>query len=115
MLLLKKYWFEIMIVIGALMVLGYIKYLGNEIDSLEKDKLVLQSKVNEVRGYLKAQNMIIESNRVDYETRIKRLPTVLHDIETRYKTEKIPVIQWRDHNETHDCNSSMQYLNTYQF
>jgi hypothetical protein len=115
MLLLKKYWAEIMIVIGALMVLGYIKYLRNEIDSLEKDKIVLQSKVNEVRGYLKAQNMIIESNRVDYETRINRLPTVLHDINTKYKTQYETIYAWKDHNETHDCNSSMQYLNTYQF
>lgn len=115
MFFLKKYWVEIMIVVGVLMVLGYIKHLGNEIDNGLQKNAKLQSEVSEVRGYLKAQNMIIENNRVDYETRINRLPTVLHEIETRYKTEKIPVIQWRDKNETHDCNSSMQYLNTYQF
>lgn len=115
MFFLKKYWVEIMIVVGALMILGYVKYLGTIISGLEKDKVVLQSEVSEVRGYLKAQNMIIENNRVDYETRINRLPTVLHEINTKYKTQYETIYAWRDHNETHDCNSSMQYLNNYTF
>lgn len=115
MLLLKKYWFEIMIVVGVLMVLGYIKYLGNVIGSLEKDKLVLQSEVNEKKAYITAQNIAIELSSVEYEAALNRLPTVLHDIDTRYKTQYQTIYQWRDHNETNDCNSSMQYLNTFKF
>lgn len=115
LILFKKYWWELALVLLVTAFMGYIKHLGNVVENLEKDKLVLQSEVNEVRGYLKAQNMIIESNRVDYETRINRLPTVLHDINTKYKTQYETIYAWRDHNETHDCNSSMQYLNTYQF
>ena len=106
--LLKKYWFEVVEVLVILSSLFYIYYLRNEV-------ALQEAKVREKQAYITAQNMLIKSNRVDYETRINRLPTVLHEIETRYKTEKIPVIQWRDKNETHDCNSSMQYLNTYQF
>lgn len=115
MTLFKKYWFEIMIVVGALMVLGYIKYLGTIISGLEKDKVVLQSKVNEKQAYITAQNIAIASNRADYKAAMERLPTVLHEINTKYKTEYQTIYAWRDHNETHDCNSSMQYLNTYQF
>lgn len=115
LILFKKYWFEIMIVVGVLMILGYVKYLGNEIKSLEKDKMVLQSKVNENQAYITAQNIAIASNRADYQAALNRLPTVLHDINTKYKTQYEIIYAWRDHNETHDCNSSMQYLNTYQF
>lgn len=115
MLFLKKYWFEIMIVAGALMVLGYIKYQNVEINSLEKDKLVLQSKINEQKGFILAQNIAITSNKADYEEKLKQFPTVIKEINTRYKTQYETIYQWRDHNETHDCNSSMQYLNNYQF
>jgi GTPase involved in cell partitioning and DNA repair len=115
MLFLKKYWFEIMIGVGALMVLGYIKYLGTMIGNLENDKLILQSKVNEVQGYLNVQNMIIKNNRADYEIALNHLPTVLKSIDTKYKTEVVTIEKWRDKNVTNDCNSSMQYLNTYQF
>lgn len=115
MFLIKKYWFEIMIVVGALMVLGYIKYLGIIISELENDKIVLQSRVKEKQAYITAQNIAIESSRADYDMALERLPTVVHDINTKYKTQYETIYAWRDHNETHDCNSSMQYLNAYQF
>lgn len=115
MLLLKKYWFEIMIVVGALVVLGYIKYLVNENGNLEKDKQVLQAEKAQYVYALKFQNSAILQNKSDYDEAIKKLPTVVHDINTKYKTQYETIYAWRDHNETHDCNSSMQYLNTYQF
>lgn len=115
LILIKKYWLEIAVVFGVLAVLGYIKVLKSEIGSLEKDKLVLQAKVNEKEAYISAQNISIALNRADYKTAMERLPTVLHEIETKIKTEKIPIYIWRDNNETHDCNSSMQYLNAFNF
>lgn len=104
-----------MIIVGVVMILGYIKYLVNENDSLQKDKLVLQSKVNEKQAYITAQNIATLASRADYKAAMERLPTVVHDINTKYKTQYETIYAWRDHNVTHDCNSSMQYLNTYQF
>lgn len=110
--LLKNYGWYIAIGLFVCLLLGMQSL---KIKSLEKDNLVLQSRVKENQAYIMAQNIAIASNRTDYETAMKRLPTILHDINTRYKTEVITVEKWRDHNVTHDCNSSMQYLNNYQF
>lgn len=115
LILIKKYWFEIAIALMVIAVLGYINVLNNEIESLEKDKLVLQSEVNAKKAYIISQNISIALNRADYKAAMDRLPTVLHEIETRYKTQYQTIYQWRDNNETHDCNSSMQYLNAFNF
>lgn len=113
--LVKKYWVEFAIIACILIVLGYIKYLKNDINDGLNTIDKLQSKVNEKQAYITAQNIAIESNRADYKAGLERLPTVLHDINTKYKTQYETIYAWRDHNETHDCNSSMQYLNNYQF
>ncbi len=113
--LFKKYWFQVMIVVGALMVLGYVKYLGTIISGLENDKVVLESRVKENQAYIMAQNIAIASNRADYKAAMERLPTVLHDINTKYKTEYQTIYAWRDSNETNDCNQSMDFLNRFKF
>lgn len=113
--LIKKYWFEIMIVVGVVMILGYIKYLGNEINKGIDENAKLQSIIREQKAYLTAQNIMVEANRADYQAALKRLPTVLHEIDTKYKTEYQTIYAWRDNNETHDCNSSLDYLNRYKF
>ena len=106
--LVKKYWFEFVEVLFILSLLFYTYYLKNEV-ALQK------AKVRENQAYIIAQNIAIESNRADYKAGLDRLPTVLKSIDTKYKTEVVTIEKWRDHNETHDCNSSMQFLNTYQF
>lgn len=115
LILIKKYWFEIVIAMCILFTLGYIKYLDGEIADRDTTIIMLEGRVKENQAYILAQNISIATNRADYQAAMERLPTVLHEIETRYKTETIPVIQWRDHNVTHDCNSSMQYINAFVF
>jgi GTPase involved in cell partitioning and DNA repair len=115
-LFLKKYWLEIVIVLVSGILLAYIKQLHNEISSLNKDKSVLQSKLNESDAYLHVQNATILANQADYNASIAKLPTVLHKIDTKYITKTVEIEKWRDNNETsNDCNDSISYLNNYQF
>jgi GTPase involved in cell partitioning and DNA repair len=114
--LIKQYWLEVVIVLITGIMLAYIKQLNNEISSLNKDKTVLQSKLNESDAYLHVQNATILANQADYNASIAKLPTVLHKIDTKYITKTIEVEKWRDNNETSsDCNDSISYLNNYKF
>jgi len=115
MILLLKFWRESLIVLLIISLLLTTWYFKNELLSAAEQLQTSQDKVSEVKGYLKAQNMIIESNRADYEIALNKLPTVLHEIETKTKTEYNTIYAWKDSNETHDCNNSMQYLNSFQF
>jgi GTPase involved in cell partitioning and DNA repair len=114
--LIKQYWLEAVIVLIVSILLAYIKQLNNEISSLNKDKVVLQSKLRESDAYLHVQNATILANQADYNASIAKFPTVIHKIDTKYITKTIEIEKWRDNNETsNDCNASIQYLNNYQF
>jgi hypothetical protein len=116
LLFLRKYWLEIIIVLVASILLTYIKQLNDKISSLNKDKSVLQSKLNESDTFLHIQNATIITNQAEYNASIAKLPAVLHKIDTKYITKTIEIEKWRDNNETsNDCNASVQYLNSYQF
>ena len=110
-----KFWREGLIVLITISFGCAIWYLQSAIDARDLSISKIKSEVVEVRGYLAAQNMIIKNNRADYEIALNRLPMVLKSIDTKYKTEVITIEKWRDQNETHDCNSSMQYLNAFVF
>jgi hypothetical protein len=115
-LFLKKYWLEIAIVLVTSILLAYIKQLNNEISSLNKDKVVLQSKLRESDAYIHVQNATILANQADYNASIAKLPTVLHKIDTKYITKTVEIEKWRDNNVSqNDCNASVGYLNNYQF
>lgn len=114
--LFKQYWLEIVIVLVTGVLLSYIEQLNAEISSLEKDRSVLQSKLNESDAYIRVQNATILANEADYNASMTKLPTVLHKIDTKYVTKTVEIEKWRDKNETsNDCNASIQYLNSYQF
>jgi hypothetical protein len=116
LLFLRKYWLEIAIVLVASVLLAYIKQLNDEISSLNKDKLSLQSKLNESDTFLHIQNATIIANQADYNASIAKLPTVLHRIDTKYITKTVEIEKWRDNNETsNDCNDSISYLNQFKF
>jgi hypothetical protein len=116
LLFIRKYWLEIVIVLVASVLLAYIKQLNAEISSLNKDKVILQSKLSESDAYLHVQNATILANQADYNASIAKLPTVLHKIDTRYITKTVEIEKWRDNNETsNDCNDSVSYLDNYKF
>lgn len=112
---LIKFWRESLILLLIISWSCTTWYLKNDNNQLLSKAEQLKREVREVRGYLSAQNMIIENNRANYEIAINRLPMVLKSIDTKYKTEVVTIEKWRDQNETHDCNSSMQYLNAFVF
>jgi hypothetical protein len=116
LLFIKKYWLEIVIILVVSILLTYIKQLNDEISSLNKDKSVLQSKLNESDTFLHIQNATIIANQAEYNASIAKLPTVLHKIDTKYITKTVEIQKWRDNNVSqNDCNNSVSYLNNYQF
>jgi GTPase involved in cell partitioning and DNA repair len=115
-LIVEKYWRLIVIALSICIFITYIIHLKNEISSIKKDNAELQSKLNEANAYLNAQNFAILANQADYNASMEKLPQELHKIDTKYATKTVEVIKWRDRNDTeNDCNSSINYLNNYQF
>jgi hypothetical protein len=116
LMIIKKYWLEIALVLAAGVLVPYINHLHSEISSIEKDNTVLQSKLSESNAYIRVQNAIILANEVDYNASIAKLPTVLHKIDTKYVTKTVEIEKWRDKNDTsNDCNTSIHHLNSYKF
>lgn len=115
MYLIKKYWLEISEALFISIIAGYIIFIHYENKSLVKDKQVLQSELNASRAYINAQNAIILQNKSDYDEAIKKLPTTLKTIDTRYQTVYTTIEKWRDKNVSTDCNDSLDYLNRFQF
>lgn len=115
LMMLKKYWMEIAIVLALTLAYGYIKSLIHEKVKLEDENALLRSRMSEKEAYITAQNIAIEANKVEYLKNLNRLPTVIKEIETQYKTKYQTIYEWRDSNETNDCNESMRYLDSFQF
>jgi hypothetical protein len=114
--LVKKYWFNVVIISVISLTYLYIIGLKRELSSLNKDNSVLQSKLNESNAYLHVQNSTILANQADYNASIEKLPTVLHKIDTKYVTKTIEIEKWRDNNASqNDCNDSISYINNYKF
>jgi len=114
MLLLAKYWKELVIAVLLIAFAITVKVLNSKIESLVKDKEALQSKLDTQKAYAAVQNASILQNKSDYDEAMKKLPTVLKTIETKYQTVYSTIEKWKESNAT-DCNSSMQYLNSYQY
>lgn len=100
-------------VIGLAFLTIYIQYTHNK--SLEKDLSISRLETSRYKQVLAIQNAQILKNKSDYDEAIKKLPTVLKTIETKYKTQYQTIYQWRDNNETDDCNSSIQLINDFKF
>ena len=115
MLMVLKYWKFIALGVVVLGFITTIKILDNKIETLTKDNEVLQSKVAKDEALLAVQNALILQDKADYDTAIKKLPTVLKVINTKYRTVYGTVEKWRDSNETSDCNSSLRYLDSFTY
>lgn len=115
LILAKKYWMEILVVLAVTITYGYIKHLKNENDGLVSKVEQLKGEKAQYAYALNFQNEAIVSNKADYDRKSKQLPTVLKEIDIQYKTKHETIYQWRDDNETNDCNESMRYLDSFQF
>jgi len=114
MLMVLKYWKFIALGIVVLSFAITVEILNNKIETLTKDNEILQSKVAKDEALLAVQNALIIQNKSDYDIAVKKLPTVLKVIDTKYRTVYSTVEKWRDANET-DCNSSLRYLDSFTY
>ena len=115
MLMVLKYWKFIVL---GIVVLGFaitVEILNNKIETLVKDNEILQSKVAKDEALLAVQNALILQNKSDYDVAVKKLPTVIKTINTKYRTVYSTVEKWRDKNETSDYNSSLRYLDSFTY
>ena len=109
-----KYWKFIVLGIVVIGFLATIKILDNKIETLTKDNEVLQSKVAKDEALLAVQNALILQDKADYDVAIKKLPTVLHTIDTKYKTVYKNIETFKeDSNVSNDCNASIVFLNSF--
>lgn len=117
MLFLLKYWRLIAIFLVIVVVVVGVEFLDNKIETLTKDNEVLQSKVSKDEALLAVQNALILQNKSDYDVAVKKLPTIIKTIDTRYKTvyKNIETFKEGDRNESNDCNDSIAYLNTFNY
>lgn len=110
-LFLKQYGIDIIVFLA---VIAFIELQRNKIHNLQNDNEVLLSQLSQYKYALAFQNEAIVKNKSDYDEDIKKLPTVLKTIDTKYKTQTQVIYEWKDSNET-DCNASMQYINDFNF
>jgi len=81
---------------------------------LKSDLKVAQADYKAIESALTAQSNIVESNRVDYERNLAEANKTNTVIETRYKDRVKVIYQWGEQNVT-DCNSSMSFINHFNF
>lgn len=87
----------------------YIFWLKHEISTLQNDLTKSQSNYELLM-------MQINQEKINYNSRLIDAQQSKEIIHTQYKTQYKTIIEWRDNNATkQDCNSSMQYLNSYNF
>lgn len=101
------------LIAGAVIAIIIVSLLG-WVYLLKADLKVAHADYKAVESALTAQSNIIESTRVDYERNLIDANKTNTVIETRYKDRVKVIYQWGEQNVT-DCNSSMSFINHFNF
>lgn len=99
---------------ACLMLFGIFYAQHAQIGSLKKERDDLIKSEQQYSDALEYQNKAILDNMQD-ANKTKALPIVLHDIKVRYQTVYSTIEKWRESNVTNDCNSSMGFINSFNY
>jgi hypothetical protein len=114
LMILRKYWCEILLVFIGLLFAAYVSYQHGEIKDRDNKILVFQAneKLNEIqkealRSAILDQNDAVEKQRIDAVQRAEVFRVKSESIQAKYERERIRV---RDLNGTVECDAIREII-----
>jgi uncharacterized membrane protein len=114
LMVLKKYWLQIVIIISVIFTLVYIQTIKNDLSSitLQLDKSKAENVLNELqkealRSAIVDQNNAVEKQRIDAVQRAEEFKVKSDTIQAKYERERSRV---SDLNGTAECNAIREII-----
>ncbi len=86
-----------------------------ELAVCEAQKSEVQAMIEEKKVIIATQNVLMLANKTEYEENMKRLPTQIETIKTKYVAVYTDLKKWEGDANASDCNGAVTKLNTFNF